>query len=331
MPVRLPRAPFRVIRVSSSRRHVASRSSGCGPGLRVLAAFALLAGAACARLSHPSSITRASFAFPVDSFRATGVRKGATELFIYSRKGPWAIHVLDVRLDGCLDAVAVKGGTSAVGRVKTTALLAGLSRQRDVVAGVNADFFSLANGVPANVLVVDGRVLTPPSNQPAFAVDSSGAPHITAFASVGDAFAVDDPAFAHMTLAPFHPAQAVGGRPRLLRDSSVVPEVDTEGQPGFATGRHPRTAIGIANNGKRLVLAVVDGRRSAYSDGMTLRELANLMRALGARDALNLDGGGSTTMAVANTKTHTLHVVNRPSDPQGERAVGDALAIVACR
>ena len=92
--------------------------------------------------------------------------------------------------------------------------------------------------------------------------------------------------------------------------------------------RHPRTAVGIAANGKRVILVVVDGRRAGYSDGMTLRELAGLMMSLGARDALNLDGGGSTTMAVTNPETGALEVVNRPSDATGERTVGDALGII---
>ena len=62
---------------------------------------------------------------------------------------------------------------------------------------------------------------------------------------------------------------------------------------------------------------------------MTLRELADVMRALGARDAINLDGGGSTTMVYADTgNAPVLRIANRPSDPAGERPVGDALAIV---
>ena len=65
----------------------------------------------------------------------------------------------------------------------------------------------------------------------------------------------------------------------LVRDSVVVPEVETEGQASFIA-RNPRTAAGIANNGKRLILAVIDGRQKGYSDGMTLRETAELMRAL---------------------------------------------------
>ncbi|HEU4761258.1 MAG TPA: phosphodiester glycosidase family protein, partial [Gemmatimonadales bacterium] len=65
--------------------------------------------------------------------------------------------------------------------------------------------------------------------------------------------------------------------------------------------------------------------------GMTLRQTAELMLALGARDAVNLDGGGSTTMVVADSSGE-LRIVNHPSDKEGERAVGDGLAVVTgCR
>jgi hypothetical protein len=134
-------------------------------------------------------------------------------------------------------------------------------------------------------------------------------------------------------LGPWHPLEAVGGRPVLVRDSSIVPEVDTEGQPGFAAGRHPRTAVGIADHGQRLLLVVVDGRQRPYSDGMTLRELASLMLALGSRDAINLDGGGSSTLVWAEPgQPGVFRIANRPSDPAGERPVGNALAVVnGCR
>ncbi|HYC53305.1 MAG TPA: phosphodiester glycosidase family protein [Gemmatimonadaceae bacterium] len=131
-----------------------------------------------------------------------------------------------------------------------------------------------------------------------------------------------------LEIRPFHPMEAVGGRPVLVKDSTIVSEVDTEGAAGFATSRHPRTAVGIASNGNRLLLVTVDGRQKPYSDGMTLRELGNLMRALGARDAINLDGGGSTTLVYKDPRTKRLTVANRPSDPTGERAVGNALGIV---
>ena len=97
----------------------------------------------------------------------------------------------------------------------------------------------------------------------------------------------------------------------------------------FVKARHPRTAVGIARGGRRLLLVVVDGRQKGYSDGMTLRELAGLIRELGARDALNLDGGGSTTLVYSDPENAgALRIANRPSDAEGERPVGDALAIV---
>ena len=72
--------------------------------------------------------------------------------------------------------------------------------------------------------------------------------------------------------------------------------------------------------GDTLLLVAVDGRQ-ASSVGMSLAELARTMIGLGAWDALNLDGGGSTTLVVGDS------VVNTPSDPTGERAVGDVLLV----
>ena len=71
-----------------------------------------------------------------------------------------------------------------------------------------------------------------------------------------------------------------------------------------------------------LLLATVDGRQPGWSAGVTLAEAARLMRALGARDALNLDGGGSTAMTVRG------ELVNRPSDPAGERPVSDGVFVL---
>lgn len=135
-------------------------------------------------------------------------------------------------------------------------------------------------------------------------------------------------------LAPFHPREAVGGFPVLVRDSAEVPGLDSAGAANFAPVRHPRTIVGVAAGGRRLLLVTIDGRQPGYSAGTTNRESARLALQLGATDAINLDGGGSTTMVVARERlgNTTFEVVNRPSDPQGERAVGNALAVVkGCR
>ncbi|HEY6103216.1 MAG TPA: phosphodiester glycosidase family protein, partial [bacterium] len=92
--------------------------------------------------------------------------------------------------------------------------------------------------------------------------------------------------------------QAVGGGPRLLSGGQFAASTFTglEGFSGALTERrHPRTAIGVLGDG-RIVLLVVDGRRPSHSLGMTLLELAVELRRLGAVDAMNLDGGGSSVL-----------------------------------
>lgn len=89
---------------------------------------------------------------------------------------------------------------------------------------------------------------------------------------------------------------------------------------GSICGPNPRTAVGVTADG-RFLLVVADGRQPGYSVGMTMGELARLMLALGAQRALNLDGGGSSTMAVKGA------VVNHPSDG-GARPVSTALLVL---
>ncbi|HEY9856516.1 MAG TPA: phosphodiester glycosidase family protein [Stenomitos sp.] len=112
----------------------------------------------------------------------------------------------------------------------------------------------------------------------------------------------------------------IAGGPRLLEGGS--PKLTTEAerfQADVAKGRAPRTAVGITPSGELLVVAV-DGRDPKASMGLTLPELASLMQELGAKDALNLDGGGSTTFYLEG-KT-----LNHPSDGV-ERSVSNALCI----
>lgn len=106
---------------------------------------------------------------------------------------------------------------------------------------------------------------------------------------------------------------AIGGGPILL-DEGQSPEWSPP-QP-----RHPRTALGW--NDERFVLVVVDGRQEGLSVGMTYPELASLMKRLGCRYAVNLDGGGSSTLWLDG------HVMNSPSDGR-ERPVANSLVIVA--
>ncbi len=114
------------------------------------------------------------------------------------------------------------------------------------------------------------------------------------------------------------PKMAISGdRPLLLASQRVV--VDD-------MIMHPRTAVGIDQDGKQLFFVTIDGRQS-FSRGATMVELANLMTELGAEDALNLDGGGSTTM-VAPNRSGAVTVRNSPSDGQ-QRLVPNGIGLFA--
>ncbi|MBA3529477.1 MAG: phosphodiester glycosidase family protein, partial [Propionibacteriaceae bacterium] len=89
---------------------------------------------------------------------------------------------------------------------------------------------------------------------------------------------------------------------------------------GFSAKRNPRTFAGVDASG-RTILATADGR-STSSLGLTIVETGAVARSLGMRDALNLDGGGSTTMVIGG------QVTNQPSDATGERPVGDSLLVL---
>jgi Phosphodiester glycosidase/SPOR domain len=120
----------------------------------------------------------------------------------------------------------------------------------------------------------------------------------------------------------------VNGGPELVRNGRehATPARDgmaPAGNPNFYYGwvhkRNPRTLAGVDGAG-RTVLVTVDGRSTA-SLGLGIGETAAVAKALGLRNAMNLDGGGSTTMVVGG------QVVNMPSDATGERPVGDALIV----
>lgn len=87
---------------------------------------------------------------------------------------------------------------------------------------------------------------------------------------------------------------------------------------------HPRTAVGWSQDGKKIYLIVVDGRRTNYSTGTTTGQLGTILKALGAYTAVNLDGGGSSCMVVNG------EVKNKSSD-SSERAVGNGLIVFTKR
>lgn len=119
----------------------------------------------------------------------------------------------------------------------------------------------------------------------------------------------------------------VGGAPLLVKDGQLIEDYSPEQTlKSFLVNRHPRTAVGIKANGA-WIFVVVDGGFLRFFGGMSIKKLAQFMLTLGCVNALNLDGGGSSTMVLGGC------VVNKPSGKLRERgkrveAVSDAILIV---
>jgi hypothetical protein len=113
----------------------------------------------------------------------------------------------------------------------------------------------------------------------------------------------------------------VAGVPQLIKNGKIdITWEQEKASRSFAETRHPRTAVAKLSDG-RFLMMTVDGRQPGVSVGMNLQELGEYLLSLGAVEAMNLDGGGSTTMFLDGK------VVNTPSDKEGERKVGDAILV----
>ncbi|MFH1810237.1 MAG: phosphodiester glycosidase family protein [Pseudomonadota bacterium] len=214
-----------------------------------------------------------------------------------STSNPWRIHAL--KIDLCARGVRLQATDESQHR-RTTSSFANLVGAE---AAINGDFFSYTDYFPTDLAVGNGHVWKP---------DRSGSLELV----FGDDTALVN--LSTLSSVPSWVQQAVGGRPILVQDGGVPASFNRSD----CSQRHPRTAAGFSRDRQTLFLAVVDGRTSA-SIGMTCAELGTLMKGLGAWTAINLDGGGSTTMWLRGSG-----VVNHPSDGS-ERVVGNHLAVHA--
>ena len=117
---------------------------------------------------------------------------------------------------------------------------------------------------------------------------------------------------------------AISGQSWLVRDKTPVADLND-------SLTAPRTAIGLDGGGTRLIMLVVDGRQPFYSSGVTVQEMADLMIYYGGENAINLDGGGSSTLVIQDPQTGLYKVMNSPIDsgvPGRERPVGNHFGIM---
>lgn len=259
-----------------------------------------------------------------DTVRARRLGDGVWYRFVWSGRGPWAVHLVSAETGRCDVGLSVVPATSSGEGSRRPMKVSEMAPAppAEALAGVNGDFFMReAGGLPvgSEVTLTTRRF----SDRPALAWSSRGVPWIGSPSRSGDGLV----AFGPDTLAADGSAgsrgvQVVGGYPELLDQGRRVGDLVVGGRPGFASSRHPRTAVGFDPDAGVLWLVVVDGRQAPWSDGMSLPELADLFVSLGASEALNLDGGGSSTMTLGG------RVANRPSDLSGERRVGNSLWVV---
>lgn len=123
---------------------------------------------------------------------------------------------------------------------------------------------------------------------------------------------------------PKNAYNALSGSTMLLEKGAISTRVITE-----RDYLDPRTAVALDKDSRTLILIVVDGRQPNYSEGVTLRELAALLKEHGAHDAMNLDGGGSSTLVVADKKGRPM-ILNSPINnriPGRERPVANHLGV----
>ncbi len=249
-------------------------------------------------------------------------------LHIVRRHPKMDIHVVTVDLSDTRISVRVaRGGPDPDGNGPWTTTLEPVSEiasREGFDIAVNGDFFK-AQGTRdiegRNTGYVRGKFATPEG----MAMTDGQLWHRAAKASPYLAITTNHTArFGNgIPTEPLVPAvcQALGGSQMIVSNGTALDYTSR-----FATNRHPRTAAGIDRTGTRLTLMVVDGRQAKLSVGMTLHELSKEMVRQGCYSAINLDGGGSSTMVYRDPNTHLLKVVNSPSDSK-ERSVADAVGI----
>lgn len=257
-----------------------------------------------------------------DSARIVRVAPGVHYRYLWSPVGPWAVHLLDVQLDRCGVGLAVVRAPGAPGsdtaRTPVTGLMA--RAPSGAVAAVNGDFFSHEGSPRGPELSSTG--FREPGERPVLAWDPDRGPWIGPARVVRDSLVQ---AGGRLTGTEESPPDAalLAGFPELLDRGRRVGDLEAEERPSFAGVRHPRTVVGHSPGEGRLWIVVVDGRQGSYSVGMTLPEITGFLEALGATEALNLDGGGSSVMALGR------RAVSRPSDEEGERPVVNALVVLS--
>ena len=293
--------------------------------LLILAGIGLLIFSLCGGLSHAAGpLTAERIATPGP---ATRPADGLTYRTLTQVDPPLVAHVLTVDLSNpAVHVEALPAGPDPDGAGPWTTSLYPVRRvagREKLAAAVNANFFRAKDAVE-----VAGESTGYFNGNAADVVGFAAHDGKSIGRPWGATLLIDAAGHARIGLVNFLPPgtrEAVAGSHQILTRGRLTP-------PAGDTKRDPRTAAGLSADGQTLTLVVIDGRRPATSAGATLGELAAVMKQLGCADALNLDGGGSSTIVLAGPDGP--RVVNAPSDgaalPFGltrERPVANVLGV----
>lgn len=198
-------------------------------------------------------------------------------------------------------------------------LLSEMAEQQNALAAINGTFFDMKKGGSVVFLKAGNEVITPPN---------PGARELireAAFVAGDSVWVVEFPKEEWTQWHPNFEDIMVSG-PMLVKEGKLV---DTD-SVSFNTTKHPRSAIGITYD-YELLLVTADGRHKNKANGLSMNELGVLMKALNCKNAMNLDGGGSTTLWIKEEGVINFPSDNKTFDHQGARKVANGIAILRNR
>ncbi|MBQ5855500.1 MAG: phosphodiester glycosidase family protein [Alistipes sp.] len=222
------------------------------------------------------------------------------------------LFIFDVTLSNriSLKATTADDSNTAIAPIsKQLEMMQRNNKQIKVLGGVNSDFFHIkSSNMICGVMYRNGECLK-----------GSYDDQSTIFALLKNGTAVCVTSAEYEVMDKSLILEAVSGRQMLVNDNVA--------QSSESKTFHPRTAVGVTKDGKRVFILVADGRRKGYSNGLAYADMVAIFKKLGAYDALNLDGGGSSCFSI-NAGRGKFAPLNRPSDKSGERAVPNGIAVI---
>ncbi len=228
-----------------------------------------------------------------------------------------AIHIVEI--DPSAPGIAFLGtpGNGAVENEYTRMTTSAFVNNNALAVGINGDFYDTSTGITTNVNglgMSNGEVVSSPGTG-----DSR------------NSLVVNQLNVAQIITSSAIPAgawNAVSGNQRMLLNGIIVTPNNS-----YTTTLNPHTAVGVDSDNGHVFFMVVDGRQTDFSEGMRTDEMAQLFLDFGVDNAINLDGGGSSTLVFADGSGGAARTVNSPSDgsstyaPGSQRSVGNHFGV----